>query len=119
MYTNSPGVSNPMDRVGMPITEHPAWRGAGSQQLRSCSILAVTSELVSEMPISLVTGKNTGNSAPITTRALINASRSNVLRPKFPDEETGKFSRAEQRIDLPHQGKLLRDQGKKQPTVER
>src|SRR5437588_8202369 len=80
---------------------------------------AVTSELVSEMPISLVTGKNTGNSAPITTRALINASRSNVLRPKFPDEETGKFSRAEQRIDLPHQGKLLRDQGKKQPTVER
>ena len=72
---------------------------------------AVTSELVSEMPISLVTGKNTGNSAPITTRALIKASQSNVLRPKFPDEETGKFSRAEQRIDLPHQGKLLRDQG--------
>src|SRR5438270_12045729 len=32
---------------------------------------AVTSELVSEMPISLVTGKNTGNSAPVTTRALI------------------------------------------------
>ena len=80
---------------------------------------AVTSELVSEMPISLVTGKNTGNSAPIPTRALINASQSKVLRPKFPGEETGKFSKAEQRIDLPHQGKLLRDQRKKQPTEER
>ena len=80
---------------------------------------AVTSELVSEMPISLVTGKNTGNSAPITTRALINASQSKVLRPKFPGEETGKFSKAEQRIDPPHQGKLLRDQRKKQPTEER
>ena len=42
-----------------------------------------------------------------------------VLRPKFPGEETGKFSTAEQRIDLPHQGKLLRDQRKKQPTEER
>jgi hypothetical protein len=74
---------------------------------------AVTSELVSEMPISLVTGKNTGNSAPIPTRALINASQSKVLRPKFPGEETGKFSKAEQRIDLPHQSKLLRDRRKK------
>ena len=73
---------------------------------------AVTSELVSEMPISLVTGKNTGNSAPIPTRALINASQSKVLRPKFPGTETGKFSKAEQRIDLPHQSKLLRDQRK-------
>src|SRR5258706_11767185 len=80
---------------------------------------AVTSELVSEMPISLVTGKNTGKSAPIPTRALINASQSKVLRPKFSGEETGKFSKAEQRIDLPHQGKLLRDQRKKQPTEER
>jgi hypothetical protein len=79
---------------------------------------AVTSELVSEMPISLVTGKNTGNSAPIPTRVLINACQSKVLRPKFPGEETGKFSEAEQRIDLPHQGKLLRDQRKKQPTEE-
>src|SRR5205823_8654295 len=68
---------------------------------------------------SLVTGKNTGNSAPIPTRSLINASQSMVLRPKFPGEETGKFSTAEQRIDLPHQGKLLRDQRKKQPTEER
>jgi hypothetical protein len=80
---------------------------------------AVTSELVSEMPISLVTGKNTGNSAPIPTRELINASQSKVLRPKFPGEETGKFSKAEQRFDLPHQGKLLRDQRKKPPTEER
>jgi hypothetical protein len=56
---------------------------------------------------------------PIPTRALINASQSKVLRPKFPGAETGKFSKAEQRIDLPHQGKLLRDQRKKQPTEER
>ena len=35
--------------------------------LDSSLVEAVTSELVSEMPISLVTGKNTGNSAPIPT----------------------------------------------------
>jgi hypothetical protein len=71
------------------------------------------------MAISLVTGKNTGNFAPIPTRALVKASQTKVLRPKFPGEETGNFSKAEQRIDLPHQGQLLRDQRKEQPTEER
>src|SRR2546423_15337976 len=71
------------------------------------------------MAISLVTGKNTGNFAPIPTRALVNASQTKVLRPKFPGEETGNFSKAEQRIDLLHQGKLLRNQRKEQPTEER
>ena len=69
--------------------------------------------------ISLVTGKNTGNFAPIPTRAVVKASQTKVLRPKFPGEETGNFSKAEQRIDLPHQGKLLRDQRKERPTEER
>jgi hypothetical protein len=71
------------------------------------------------MAISLVTGKNTGNFAPIPTRAVVKASQTKVLRPKFPGEETGNFSKAEQRIDLPHQRKLLRDQRKEQPTEER
>jgi hypothetical protein len=71
------------------------------------------------MAISLVTGKNTGNFAPIPTRALVKASQTKVLRPKFPGEETGNFSKAEQRIDLPHQRKLLRDQRKAQPTEEK
>jgi hypothetical protein len=52
---------------------------------------AVSSELVSEMAIFLVTGKNTGNFAPIPTRAVVKASQTKVLQPKFPGEETGNF----------------------------
>jgi hypothetical protein len=97
----------------------PGIRGSRKFALDSALEEAVSSELVSEMAISLVTGKNTGNFAPIPTRALVKASQTKVLRPKFPGEETGNFPKAEQRIDLPHQRKLLRDQRKAQPTEEK
>jgi hypothetical protein len=62
---------------------------------------------------SLVTGKNTGNFTGTTIRGLLIRGKIRELRRKFPSGETGKLSKAQQPIDVHHQGIFYLDQGRR------